>query len=404
MQSQLLDNPLAEANLSVQERAYFGANVAGIDNASRWGLREPDGPLTRTTYVYQSVYQIGSGKDKEYGGIQLRCRVHTYGEATDELRNTLPVAAHRAAYMYDSGIETPGYAGSGGGVRGTKDGDGYLSGFNSVESYRNWESERVTADEMDTSPGVLDWSVEIYTDDSFNDADLSGIAQGVANPWLLAVDEREGEGAVSVAPHKWGLSWNSAAGEYDVHPPGRKQARQRYQPGGAAHDKTVRINGRPIGRLDDNGRTWLNPEYQRGDPLTSSGSWGTYWSREGLVEETGATYQALRDGGTLYLTGETEETIDLVTAAEKPPGYEAVDPDDVSTSLEVREGSAGYEYKELRLKGLGRQSDNPALRVECRRDDMIIKHMGRSNPSYSHYLGPGQSWRGGFAGPGRAET
>jgi len=397
MNAQLLDSPLAQADLSVSERDYFGGRLRDMDNLYQWNLRDGDGPLTRTSYVYQAVYQIGSGKDKEYGGIQLRARVHTYGTPSDRLEKWLATAAHRAAYMYDSGIETPGYAPPGGGVRGTDGGDGYLSGFNAVENYRNWEQEQVAPHEMNTSPGVVDWSTEVYTDDSFNDADLSGIAQGLAYPWTVEYDSEPGEPPVSVAPHEWGLTWNKSRQQYDVHPPGRREARKRYQPGGAAHDKTVYINEKPIGKLDDEGRTWLKPEYA-GNPNTTSGAFGTYWSREGLVDQTGATYQALRDEGNLYLTGETDEGIYLVTAAEKPPGYESVDPDSVSPTVVVREGRDGYERQYLRLRDL--QGDEP-LRCECRRDDKLIKHLGRSNPTYTHLLGPRQNWRGGSAQAGR---
>jgi hypothetical protein len=107
------------------------------------------------------------------------------------------------------------------------------------------------------------------------------------------------------------------------------------------------------------------------------------------VAETGATYQAIRDGGTLYLTGETENAIHLVTAREKPPGYKPVNPDDVSATLEVQEGSDAVQINLLTL-----QDPDESLRVECRRDEKIIKHMGRSDPtpSYTHLLGKKQTW------------
>lgn len=403
MQGQLLTNPLHEADLTVNSNSYFGASTqAHLDNASRWGLRDGDGPLTRTSYVYQAVYQIGSGKDKEYGGIQLRGRVHTYGPADDRLEAALETAAHRAAYMYDSGIQTPSYGPPPADTRGTDDNDGYLSGFNSVESYRNWEREQISPREMQTEVGVIDWSTEVYTDDSFDDAELSGIAQGIADPWDTEVTSDPGRQARNIAPHKWGLSYNESRGQYDVHPPGRKAARDRYKPGGAGHDKTVYINDRPVGKLDANGRTWLQTEYA-GNPNKTSGGFGTYYSREGLVDQTGATYSALSDGGVLYLTGESEDRIDLVTAAEKPPGYTPADPDSVSSTLRVQDGSQPVERRYLRLRDLGTGADEPVLRVECRRDQKLIKHMGRSNPRYSHWLTPSQNWRGASSGLGRAE-
>lgn len=394
--AQLLDSPLAVADLDVTEDAYFGNRLSRFGNKAGWPFFPEDGPLTRTSYVYQAVYKIGSGKDKEYGGIQIRARVHTYGDPPGGLREWLKRTAHRAAYMYDSGIQTAGYAPRGG--RGTQSGDGYLSGFNAVESYQNYERERISPREMHTSPGVVDWSTEVYTDDSFADAYLSGIAQGLSFPYEVDHRTDEGRPPVDVAPHKWGLSWNGSRndgkGQYDVHPPGNRKARKRYQPGGAAHGKAVYINEKPVGGLDSEGRTWLTPEYA-GNPNKSSGSWGTYWSREGLVDKTGATYQALRDGGTLYLTGETTNGIYLVTAAEKPPGYEPVDPDDVSADVVTHEGTEPVDVHLLKL-----QDPAESLRCEARRDDNIIKHMGRSNPRYTHLLGEGQSWTAVRDGPG----
>jgi len=389
-QAQTLGGPLAEADLSVSESDYFGWNLRELGNRSAWPFFPGDGPLTRTSYVYQAIYQIGSGKNKEYGGIQIRARLHTYGEPPNRLRRWLERTAHRAAYMFDSGIQTPGYAPPGGKVRGTQGGDGYLSGFNAVESYQNYEQERIAEGEMNTRPGVIDWSTEVYVDTNFKEAELSGIAQGISYPYEVTHRSSGGSPAVNVAPHKWEITWNPSkdGGNYDVHPPGGKKARQRYQPGGAAHDKTVYINNKPIGKLDAEGRTWLKPEYSRGNGHTTSGAFGTYWSREGLVAETGATYQALRKGGVLYFTGETENAIHLVTAAEKPPGYEAGDPDSVSIDMEVSPGSDPVDVYLLTL-----QDADESLRVECRRDDKKIKHLGRSNPHYTHLLGPRQTWR-----------
>ena len=395
--AQMLDSPANSASLDVSEQEYFGVPLWKIDNPGGWPFDSGDGPLTRTSYVYQAIYKRGD----EYGGIQLRGRVHTYGPAPDRVADWLQVSAHRAAYMYDTGIQTPGYGPPGREVRGTDSGDGYLSGFNPVESFTNVEEEAITQGEMETSPGVIDWSVEIYTDDSFNDADLSGIAQGLSMPYRLDVRDEGGQSAVDAPPHEWGLTFNESRDSYDVHPPARKKARDRYQPGGAGHDKTVYINDLPVGKLDDNGRTWLKTEYA-GNPNKTSGGFGTYWSREGLVDQTGATYQALRDDGNLYMTGETEDAIYLVTAAEKPDGYQAVDPDSVSPTLRVRDGRSSRTVRLLKLppvnprrggRGYGDpDAETTALQVECRRDDKIRKHMGKSNPTYTHFLGPKQRW------------
>jgi hypothetical protein len=376
---------------------YLGAGLEQIDNAGGWPVDPDDGPLTRTSYVYQSIYQIGTD---EYGGIQLRARVHTYGDPPEGLREWLSRAAHRAAYLYDSSIQTSAY-GPQAGTRGTAQGDGYLSGFNSVQIYRNWEDEQVAESEAETPPLVVDWSVEIYRDDTFDSADLGGIAQGLANPYDLEVRHREGREAVSIAPHKWDLKRNEARGAYQVSPPGRTAASDRYRDGAGA-EKTVYINGRPVGQMGARARVFVKDEYARGDPSTTSSSaspTGEYWSREGLVDQTDATYAALRDGGTLYLTGETEDAVYLSTARAKPDGYTAADADDVAVDLEVQPGASGRDVRLLTLR-----ADDDDLFVDCRRDDNILGYMGKSHPPYSHYLGRRQRWRAGRSGDPRGGT
>lgn len=388
MRSQRLsESNRTRVDLDVDESAYFGRRLGRFDNLGDFPFRPDDGPLTRHSYVYQEVFSIGQD---QYGGIQLRARVHTYGDLPPRLKEWLRASAHRAAAMFDSSIETTRYGPPTGAVRGTQSGDGYLSGFNSVREaqyFKNEERSRVP--DAETDIGVIDWSVEIYLDDSFDEAHLSGIAQGLSYPYRERVDHREGTPSQDVSGVKWDISFNSTkdGGSYEVHPPGRSNARKRYQDGAGA-GKTVYINGKPIGTLDTEGRAWLNPEYAGGDGHTSSGSWGTYWSREGLVAETEATYQALRKGGALYQTGETESAIYLSTSRARPDGWTESDPDDVSVDMEATAGSPGVTFVDLELPRL----ESP-LDVECRRDETVNKHMGLSDPTYAHQLGEYQRWR-----------
>jgi hypothetical protein len=371
------------ADLSVSDRQYFGHEFDAIDAYPTVGM-DPDAPgqIIRHSYIFQAQYTIGSD---EYGGIQLRARIHTRdAELPDDLAEWLKRSAHRAAYLFDTSIETNRYGPAGSGTRGTAPGDGYLSGFNPTATYQNWESQAVTESEIDTAPGVIDWSTEIYTDDNFNFADLSGIAQGVCSPYRLTTDEQDGRDSVDVPPHSWNVTKRND-GRYQISPPGRTQAADRYRDG-AGNGKLVVVNGRPVGRLGERARVFLTDEYSRGDPNQSARS-GQY-SRVGLVDETAATYQAIRDGGNLYAVGETEDRINLRTAGALPPGYEPADADSVPVDLEARAGSPGYTWRSLEL----RDPDADAVRVECRRDDQLIKHLGLSDPTYEHPLGPRQEW------------
>lgn len=388
----------SEADLSVNERQYFGADLDRIDDYPI--AIDPDDPRTafRHSYVYQSLFPIHTQTDgSEFGGIQLRARCHTLApEAPERLKKWLVEVAHRAAFIFNSGIEARRY-GPQTNTRGTTDGDGYLDGFNSKkhDSYHNTEQEAVA--QLDTQPGVIDWSVEVYTDDEFDYADLSGIAQGVTSPYTVEERDVPGSPAVDVAPTKWEITWNQSkdGGSYDIHPKGDTNARKRYQTG-AGQGKTVYVNGKPIGQLDKEGRTWLAPEYAGSNPNTASGSWGTYYSREGLVDETDATYQSLRKRGRLYQTGETGEAVYLATARAKPEGWTEADPDDVSVDLEAEAGVEPATWTELVLRDPGDQReerDGPAVPVECRRDYERIKHLGLSDPRYSHQLHGGQRWQ-----------
>jgi hypothetical protein len=324
--------------------------------------------LFRHSYLYAVEFPTSAGgrDESENGLIELRSKVYTRNRTLPQgLKATVKSVAHKAGTLFNS--NPPAYSGYL---------DGFLAGIDVPGGSGHWEdTQQVTPDTEDRHEpaiGKVAWNVEIYD----GDQRLSGLGLGIAYPWTVSTRHEPGESPQHVAPHKWGISWNRSLEKYDVHPPGRTEARQRYQPGGAAHNKTVVINGLPVGNLDSEGRTWLFPDYTNGDTFTDRNGLEQY-DREALVDRTGATYQALRDGGTLYLTGETETRINLVTAAEKPPGYQPSDPDNVSVSMGVQPGREGRT--ERRLDHLDPDDGIPLL---CTADERIIRHLGLSSPEY----------------------
>lgn len=366
----------APENPAEVPRDYFdGYALDDLTMMSRdqFGL-VPEGTLHRHSYLYMAEFPVSGGGPDESptGAIELRARTWNYQQEQNlsgALKATVKSIAHKAATVFNTTTETAAYAGYL---------DGFFTGIQPITS-SNWESEPVDAADDEAAPGRIDWNVEVYDDDDR----LSGIAQGIAEPWRVTEDTVPGREPVHVAPHKWTLSFNETreGGTYDVHPPARKRARERYKAGGAGNGKRVHINGKPIGKLDSEGRTWLTPEYARGDGHTTSGGFGTYYSRKGLIEETEATPQALRKGGTLYLTGETEDAVYLSTSRALPEGYEAVDPDDVAPGATVEPGREGATYLVLNI-----DTPSDGTPLECLRDERIIRHLGSSEPVWRHIV------------------
>jgi hypothetical protein len=388
MQPQRLNSDVrSEADLSTSESRYFGKRLGQFQNLGGFPFRPSGGDLMRHSFVYQAIYAMGD----DYGGIQLRARIHTYGPLPDRLREILRITAHRAAFMFDSGIETPGYGPAPAKTLGTKPGDGYLTGFNAVQSYANWESTEITAAEKQTEIGVVDWSTEIYRDEEFDQAALSGIAQGLAFPYRTETRYDPGEEPLHIPPHKWSIAAPSSRPDYyEIRPPARTKARTRYREG-AGNGKRVYINGKFVATTDNKGRGWLKKEYASGDGW----NYGGRWSRKGLVESPdvdGATWQAIRKGGTLYMTGETSEGIYLSTKRHVPDEWSAADPDSVPVDLEAKEGRPERTIHLLRV-----QDPDAGLSCQCRRDDNITGHLGKSNPDYTHNIKDGQSYPEGSA-------
>lgn len=353
------------------ESGYFdGHRLEDVSITSRLEYGLESGSLHRHSFLYKVEYPVsGGGPDEsETGVIELRGRTWAYtASLPDDYRGAVEATAQKAAVLFNSSRETGQY-------------EGYLDGFFKGSFVprvsTRWESEEVGASDPEASPGKVTWSVEVYDEDG----NLSGVADGLAHPWRVESERVPGEEAEHIAPHKWRITFNDSRGDYQLAATGRSRARDRYKAGGPANDKLVYVNGQPVGRLDEEGRTWLSPGYgPDGEGHTASGAWGTYWSREGLVDETTATYQALRRGGVLYLTGETSHAIHLATSAALPPGYEPVDPDDVSDRQRAREGRDPYTRRVLFLA-----APDDGVTIECRRDERVIRHLGYSIPRYRH--------------------
>lgn len=390
--SQGLGTPRNSVDLSVDPEEYYGAPLHRYQtDLSVFGI-EPGAntEMYRVSYLFLLLFETNADSkegESEYGGMQLRARTHLHledGAVPTKLQRHIQRAAHRGAKMYDTAVETPVY-------------DGYLTGFGgdsgralfeTGDEYQNWEVEPISGQEAEgVTPGKIDWHTEIYLDAEGTDyAELSGIASGVANPYQTVEHTEEGREATHIPPFRWEIDHypESRPGYYEIRPPARKAARERYREGAGA-GKAVYINGEKIGELDNAGRVWLNKKYGRGDGKT----WGDSYSRYGLVEETEATYQALRDGGTLYMTGETETAVYLATSRAKPEEWTGIDPDSVPPNLTVREGR---ERRTVLLLSL--TDPNDAVTVECRQDREVDKHLGYSDAVYRHEVAGLFRWPG----------
>jgi hypothetical protein len=379
-----------DSRIDVDPADYYGIPPAETDNAATIGLTRGSGrELHRVSYLFLLVF----GNDDSatgYGGMQLRAQTFIWlpqgNSPSTRLQRQIQNAAHRAAHLFNSTVETPAYG-------ATQWGSGYLDGFDPWENaaeYANWELEPVSRGEVHTAPGVIDWSTEIYLEVEGTDyANLSGVASGLTNPWSLDEVEEEGEDAIHIPPTKWEIGYQQSRDDYVVRPQGRTNAASRYVSGAGA-GKTVYVNGLKIGGLGPKGRVWLNPEYHVGDGLEYRGN----HSRRGLIEKSDdATPQALRRGGVLYQTGETEDAVYLLTKRALPDDYQAADPDNVPVDLEVQ---AGRPDRTLQLLTLDDPTDD--LLVECREDREVIRHLGASDPDYRHSL------TGAFRHPGFREV
>lgn len=397
MEGQRLSTPANRTDLSVDPAEYFGVDPELVENADLFGIEpDPDEGATdlyRVSYVFLLVFG-NDDSDTEYGGMQLRAETSLYldrGAVAVPLQKIIQRAAHRAASMYDTDIETHRYGSQAAG----RWGDGYLDGFNPIEnsfSYENWEVEYISGQEADTAgqPGQIIWTTEIYNEVEKTDyAELAGKASGIADPWTHSVTVEEGREAITVPGFKWRIGYQASKGDgsYVIEPPAYSSARDRYREG-AGQGKLVYVNGRPVGQIEPKGRVWLKPEYSRNPNVWRQGDM-VRWSREGLVDETAATYQALRRGGVLYQVGEDEDGVYLRSARALPEGYRPSDPDEVAPDLEVQ---SGRPPREIHLLGL--QDVETPMPCEAREDREVIDKMGFSNPVYRHDVPTMFRWPG----------
>lgn len=192
--------------------------------------------------------------------------------------------------------------------------------------------------------GVPQFSVEVYDEDGVDERNLRGIAQGFVNPWTVETETTQVEtGKEPPQEEVWKMSYNQSRDKYDIHPsPGTARRRTRDD---LMRGKRIYINDRFVGTVDKEGRGWLTNDYKNSLTWTSPQTGRERWSREGLVERTGATWSALRDGGNLYKTEETSTEIRLYTAAEKPTaGYDPLRGDEVSEAAVGVTVSEAVEY------------------------------------------------------------
>lgn len=352
-------------NLRVDLGNYLQAPPGKIFNLEDYGIQQDGGTVYRHSYHYHVAYPINApGQQSETGVIELRSRIWLRKtEVPADLRQAVEHAAHRAAEVFDSSIETGDYS-------------GYLTGFDiqAIEGSpvirQDWEGPEPNAG-PNAQVGKVDWNVEIM---DHND-NLRGIAQGVANIWSLGKRDIPGREARHSTPHKWRIYKRDSDGRYQISPPSRTDAMARYRPGGAGAGKTVRINGKKVGSLGQRGRVFITPSYESGNDTH-----GDQYSRQGVINQTGATPQAFRDGGVLYMTGETRHEVHLSTAAEKPDGYRAAEADQVSPDLEIEPGAEPTTILELHPRsGAG----EPTI-IQGRRDEQITNALGYSSPPWAH--------------------
>jgi hypothetical protein len=266
-------------------------------------------------YQFMSEYWFGKPGDDDaspVAPIEFRTIIYTVGPPDQQLTEYLrDVVNPRQKTVFDTGVygdPPPGYVSS-------------MAPF--VEYAENVEGPDQVglSDLTDAVLGVPMYETEFYGEYG----DTRGLSKGYIDPFSIDTDPPDEE--------VWGLSYNPARDSYQVSPPGRTQARERTT---ALRGKDVYVNGRYIGSLAKDGRTWLKNEYDEGDGSTYVYRGRPMWSREGLVQATDATYSAIRDGGNLYKVQEDDDAILLVTAAGKPDDFRPTAPDDVPPVGDLR--------------------------------------------------------------------
>lgn len=381
--------------MSVREAEYFGRPVDQLENADTFGLKpSPEKDLYRVQYLFLLVFGNDSDvnrTDTDYGGIQVRASTYLYledGRVTTKYQRILQRIAHRGAYLFDSSIQHPNYGGGGG---EWSDGGGYLSGFTPVENgndYRNWEVEPVGSDEgrpAGITPGKIEWTTELYLEvDGTKYAELSGVAQGIGDPYSVVEHSTPPAPAVEAQQEWWEVTFNGAKGSYDLHPEGRSASKDRAK---RLAGKDVMLNGLKIGEITSDGRAYLKKEYAGGDTYRGR------HSKQSITSRTAAEPQSIRGSadnpGKIAKVDESPRAVYLATAQARPDDFDPVDPDEVDPDREVRPGTRGETVYILSLP-----DPEESTRQEARQDDKEIRHMGFSEPPYSHSYTEMWEWPG----------
>lgn len=344
----------AEPNALGDELQVFGITPETVGRTADEIDASMAGNIYRYQYFTEYYYGDPPSTSEEDGSpvapVQFRTIIYTVGRPSDALTDHLrDVVNGRQKTLFDTG------------VYGDPD-PGYLSAMEPfVDHNSNIEGpEQVGLTDVEGSLlGVPLFETEFYGEGG----ETRGLAKGTVNPF--AVDEDVVD--FGLPGHEvWDLSWNESRGDYQVSPPGKSPSRERVK---ALRGKEVYVNGRFIGTLAKDGRTWLKKQYGADPGHTNQWRGRTYWSREGLVAETEATYSAIRDDGNLYKVNETDDAILLVTARGKPDDFDPIDP------AEVGETAVGrvVDY-ELRLD----ETEPTAFTV--RSDESIRGALGKYDP------------------------
>lgn len=348
--------------LSMEPETYLGRPLGDYDreNLRTFGLDPDMGPLTRHSYLYSVDYPIntGGGRDEgsEVGKIELRARVWTYStDLSERLETVVEQTAHRAATCFNSAKVSGAYS-------------GYLDGFNPIngggtwdDPTQSWEGEVVGgASALDAQAGRIDWNVEIYDEDGR----LSGVAQGLAQPWTTETVTKERQ----PPREEYRLLQQEARGEHEIKAHARTGQSERAKtvlPG-----KNVYVNDKPVGTWrKSRGSAAIKLDYTRPPSINGREA----YDRQRLIDDTEATPQALRDGGKLYKVEETDKAIYLVTAARRPDVWDPVDPDDIRPDEDVETTTT----HRLTLR-----TPSAASAIKGRRDEAVIRHLGKSRPPW----------------------
>lgn len=308
-QSTLVDGPsLNYAPTQVVEAPDINNNLLdqyGLE--PRWLGKQPYelddvDDLTFWRYQFDRIYfYVRSDDDagSELQPVEFRTFIYTVGKPTGGIRDFIKDHANpRLQYIYDSGPY-----------------EGYMTGFNFPFHSSNIEDDEVAADEA-SNLGIPQFEVLVS-----ENSRVRGQATGFFDPFGIKQKRRV---KPTAGQEVWNLSYNNSRESYQVTAPPRSRSSQRAK---QISGKAAYVNGKRVGDVTSDGRVWIKKSYQSNDQRYRG-----MVSREFLVNNTDATYSAIRDGGNLYKTRETDSSIYFVTAKAKPADFNPVDADEIDPS------------------------------------------------------------------------